>query len=387
MPDDFRYKIICDPVHREIPVSALEQRLIDSPSFQRLRNLKQLGLASLVYPNATHTRFAHSLGVFCIMGRIIDLLVGKGQLVVEDKKKMRIAALLHDIGHYPYSHLMEFIDRDKYRPSYLAKSSTATTATTPQIERYPDHEKIGQLVITKRQDISSELWKEGIDPEEIASIIRSEHKKPAYNRLIHSSLDMDRMDYMVRDSFGTGVPYGRIDLDRLLSNLDVADDGDVVVSSKASTAAEHFFVARYFMYKTVYMHKTTFGFEALLRQTLFLMRENGDIYRDGKEIENLISQAEFLSFHDGYVDGKVQERANSYGSDPLTQLCKTLNARKPPQLLFQVAVLREAMQGPNAEYALFCQNRVDKIKQMAARHGISRNSGFGKTRKTFRLSL
>ncbi len=182
MSDEFRHKIICDPVHGEIPISAIEQGLIDSPSFQRLRNLKQLGLASLVYPNATHTRFAHSLGVFRIMSRVIDLLVGKGHFSDEDRRKMRIAALLHDIGHYPYSHLMEFIDLDKYRPSYLGGTPNPEA---PPVSRYPDHEKIGQIVITKRRDIANVLEEAGIDPEEIAKIIRSEHTKLAYNRLIH----------------------------------------------------------------------------------------------------------------------------------------------------------------------------------------------------------
>jgi HD superfamily phosphohydrolase len=390
VPDDFRYKIICDPVHGEIPISRLEQRLIDAPSFQRLRNLKQLGLASLVYPNASHSRFAHSLGVFRIMSRVIDLLVGKGHFDQDDKRKMRIAALLHDIGHYPYSHLMEFIDRDQYRSSYLVtdkpaspkatgkrKDSMSTRSSRPAKtesragQRYPDHEKIGQLIIARRQDISSTLSQEGIDPEEIASIIRGEHTKPAYNRLIHSSLDMDRMDYLVRDAMGTGVPYGRIDLDRLLSNLEVADDGDVVVSHKAAAAAEHFLVARYFMYKTVYMHKTTFGFEALLRHILFLMRQGGTIYRDGTAIESMICEDEFLRFHDGYLDGKVQECAHGPEADPLTNLCKALNERKPPKLLHEVAVLQEASgQRSNVEYALFCKDRVDKIKKLAHSHGI-----------------
>src|SRR5438046_3014270 len=105
---------------------------------------------------------------------------------------------------------MEYIDRDKYRPLHLAKQGEITPTATSPIVRYADHEKIGQIVIARRKDVAVELEAAGIDPHEIASIIRSEHSKPAYNRLIHSSLDMDRMDYMVRDSLGTGVPYGRI---------------------------------------------------------------------------------------------------------------------------------------------------------------------------------
>lgn len=371
MADEFRYKIVCDPVHGEIPISSVEQRLIDSPSFQRLRNLKQLGLAPLVYPNATHSRFAHSLGVFRIMSRVIDLLVGKGHFDTDDRRKMRIAALLHDIGHYPYSHLMEFIDNDEYRPGYLS-GLPAPAGQAPPV-RYPDHEKIGQVVITKRQDVASVLEGAGIDPEEIAKIIRSEHTRPAYNRLIHSSLDMDRMDYMLRDSLGTGVPYGRIDLDYLLNNLEVVQEGgeiDVVVSHKAATAAEHFLIARYFMHKAVYFHKTTFGLEALLRHILFLMRQAGHIYTDGKQIEALIETDDFLDFHDGYVDAVVQKFARGANEGPIPHLCKALKERKPPKLLHQVMVLQEASQKMDPEYALFTKDRVARIKQMAEQHGI-----------------
>ncbi len=371
MADDYRYKIVCDPVHGEIPLSRLEQRLIDTPSFQRLRNLKQLGLASLVYPNATHTRFAHSLGVFRLMSRIFDLLVTQGRFTDDDRRKMRIAALLHDIGHYPYSHLMEFIDKDKHRPKFL-RAAQPTEAAGTTFERYPDHEKIGQIVITKRSDVTEVLTTAQIDPEEIASIIRSQHPNLAYNRLMHSSLDVDRMDYMLRDSLGTGVPYGRIDIDYLLNNLEVVDQEgvlDVVVSHKAATAAEHFLVARYFMHKAVYFHKTTFGLEALLRQVLFLMREAGHIYRDGGEIEKLIETDEFLDFHDGYVDSKVLHFANQTDGSALSHLCKALKGRKPPRLIHQVGVLLDAHQS-DAEYALFTKDRAGRLKQLAQTHSI-----------------
>jgi HD superfamily phosphohydrolase len=298
-------------------------------------------------------------------------LVEKARFTDDDRRKMRIAALLHDIGHYPYSHLMEFIDKDKHRPKFLRPAQQGGVAG-PTRERYPDHEKIGQIVITKRPDIADLLAEVGIDPKEIASIIRSEHTNPAYNRLIHSSLDVDRMDYMLRDSLGTGVPYGRIDLDYLLNNLEVVEkDGvlDVVVSHKAATAAEHFLIARYFMHKAVYFHKTTFGLEALLRQVLFLMREAGHIHRDGAEIENLIEAEEFLDFHDGYVDAKVLQFANRTDGDPLIHLCKALKGRKPPKLIHQVGVLLEAGH-TDAEYALFTNDRAGRLKQLALRHAI-----------------
>lgn len=378
MNDTYRYKIICDPVHGEIPLSQLEQQLVDTPSFQRLRNLKQLGLASLVYPNATHTRFAHSLGVFRIMSRVIDLLVGKGHFDEDDQRVIRIAALLHDIGHYPYSHLMEFIDGDKeYRPNLLVKESSLASQQTERV-RYPKHEKMGELIISQRDDIKHVLKEADLDPDEIASIICGQHQNPAYNRLMHSSLDMDRMDYLVRDSLATGVPYGKIDLDYLLSNLDVVTEEiegqesvDIILSKKAATAAEHFLIARYFMHKVVYFHKTTFGFEALVRTILYLMREQGLIYKDGEEIEKLITDdSKFLNFHDGYVDSAIRKQAESNDDSPLSELCRLLRSRTPPKLIHQVAVLREGAQGQHPEYALFRKDKIEKVKKLAEKHSI-----------------
>lgn len=370
MTENFRHKVICDPVHGDIGLSPLEEVLIDSPSFQRLRNLKQLGLAALVYPNASHSRFAHSLGVFRIMSRMIDLLVEKGKFSDDDRRIMRIAALLHDIGHYPYSHLMEFVDRDRHRPSYLLKPKANKGTASPKVERYPDHERIGQLVITQREDIFNPLRESGFDPEEIASIVRGQHTKQAYNQLIHSSLDMDRMDYLVRDSLGTGVPYGRIDLHYLLSNLDVTDAGEVVVSYKAAAAAEHFLVARYFMYKTVYMHKTIFAFEALLRHILFLLREHGSIYKDGGEIEKLVLKDDFLNFDDSFVDDLVNEHAQKRSPKALVPLCRALRERHPPKLVHEVAVLSRQSEGTPAEYALFVKDRAKRVKELESKFQI-----------------
>ena len=122
MGEEFRHKIIIDPVHGDIGLSKLETELIDTPTFQRLRRIKQLGFAYTVYPNARHSRFEHSLGVMHIMGRILESLRSKDNDAISDEhvRKLRIAALLHDIGHYPYSHLMEKIDWDSAQ-KYMSK--------------------------------------------------------------------------------------------------------------------------------------------------------------------------------------------------------------------------------------------------------------------------
>src|SRR5262245_52475840 len=193
--DEFRYKVVTDPVHGDIGLSQLEVDLIDTPSFQRLRRLKQLGLASLVYPNADHSRFAHSLGVFHLMGRGIDTLIHKERLDEStDKQKLRLAALLHDVGHYPYSHLMERVDADPLCHEWLGAGGQ------PPTDPYPDHEELGKWLVTGRPDLSNLLTSDGFDPAEIAKNFKGEHDRHIYNDLIHSSLDFDRMDYLIRDS-------------------------------------------------------------------------------------------------------------------------------------------------------------------------------------------
>ena len=189
--DEFRHKVITDPVHGDIGLSRLEVDLINTQSFQRLRRLKQLGLATLVYPSASHSRFSHSLGVFHIMSRAIDLMVRRDKFSDAERRLLRIAALLHDIGHYPYSHLVEKLDRDPYRKSLLGSNRRGKPPCA-----YPDHEELSAFIVTTRKDITSVLDAAGVDPADIASIIRGQHSQPRYNQLIHSTLDLDRMDYL-----------------------------------------------------------------------------------------------------------------------------------------------------------------------------------------------
>lgn len=359
--DPFRFKVIADPVHGEIGLSELEVSLIDTQSFQRLRRLKQLGLGSYVYPGASHSRFAHSLGVFHIMSRAIELMVRRDMFTLAEQRKLRLVALLHDIGHYPYSHLVEYLDRDPDRRALLAGRNVRKPRRP-----YPKHEELGELIIRRRRDVSDRLRQAKLDPAEIATIVRGEHQEQRYNQLIHSTIDADRMDYLVRDALATGVPFGQIDVHYLLRNLDIDADDKLVLRAKAAAAAEHFVVARYFMTKAVYLHKTVFGFEALMRQVLILLRERGKLWRDGSAIEKLVQDpTEFLEFHDGYVDALVAQHARQERSDPLTRLCLALRDRKPPALLLEVASLTPT-DGERAEdLTRFITRRKDRLTALA----------------------
>ena len=367
MRDQYRHKIIIDPVHGDIGLSELETKLIDAPTFQRLRKLKQLGFASMVYPNASYSRFAHSLGVLHVTSRVIDAFRRNSQLQNdEDVKKERIASLLHDIGHYPYSHLMEYIDWDRYISMYLSKKNGEDESTNQSVDPYPEHTKIARLVLTKRKDIKEILEKDGIVPEEIAALIEGKHSDIPC--LLHRSLDVDRMDYLVRDSLNTGVPYGRIDINYILNNLDIMEDQDIVINAKARISAEHLLVSRYFMFNAVYLHKTIFGFEEVVRRIILLLLKEGKIYSSGTEIEEIIAEDshKFLDFHDGYLDKFIDKYGEGDDDQPLTIFCKSVKLRHPPKMIHEVVDLRSLQDGrSNEEYVLFKRCMEKELSEIA----------------------
>ena len=368
MRDKYRHKIIIDPVHGDIGLSELETNLIDAPTFQRLRKLKQLGFASMVYPNASYSRFAHSLGVLHVTSRVIDAFRRNNQLQNDkDVEKERIASLLHDIGHYPYSHLMEYIDWDRYISMYLSKKNGEEESTNQSVDPYPEHTKTARLVLTKRKDIKEILEKDGIVPDEIAALIEGKHSDIPC--LLHRSLDVDRMDYLVRDSLNTGVPYGRIDINYILNNLDVMGNQDIAINAKARISAEHLLVSRYFMFNAVYLHKTVFGFEEVVRRIILLLLKEGKIYSSGTEIEEMIAEDshKFLDFNDGYLDKLIDEYGEGDDEQVLTIFCKSVKLRHPPKMIHEVVDLRSLQGGRSSEeYVIFkrcMEKELNEISQ------------------------
>lgn len=373
MDKKYRHKIIIDPVHGDIGLSELEISLIDTPTFQRLRKLKQLGFASTVYPNASHSRFAHSLGVLHVTSRIIQVFQRNGQLKSdEDVEKLRIAALLHDIGHYPYSHLMEMIDWDSYISGYLEKKTGKKETKISKIDRYPKHDKLAELIISRRPDIADKLKGNNIEPAEIAALIEGKH--PNIPNLLHQSLDVDRIDYLLRDSLNTGVPYGQVDLNYILNNLEVTSEGNIALNPKGRFAAEHLLLARYFMFNTVYLHKTVFGFEEVVRRIILLLLKGEDnIYRSGSEIEEMVASDDFLEFHDGYIDIFIDRHACRNDQEPLTILTKAVKMRQPPRLIHEVVDLYAYDSNPSTEYVSFQRIMRRELNDIAKQHRIHKD--------------
>ena len=240
-------KVIRDPIHGNISVHPDEFRLIDTPVFQRLRRIKQLGFAYLVFPTAVHTRFEHSLGTMHIASRIGE------HLGLDTVPLLRTAALLHDIGHGPFSHSSELIVE-----TYFKEHHEAITG-----------DKIRQ------QDVAEAIEAAGLDVEEVVSLATGAGST-YQNKIISSEMDADILDYMLRDSYYTGVAFGTVDLDRIISSLEVWNDR-LVISGKSQYNAESLLVARYLMWPVVYLHRTECIADCMLVRAMVSAIEDGSL--------------------------------------------------------------------------------------------------------------
>ncbi|MGH7475914.1 MAG: HD domain-containing protein [Longimicrobiales bacterium] len=229
-----------DPLWDTIRLDPVAVRIVDSAAFQRLRFIKQLGLAHLVYPGATHTRFDHALGVYHLAQRALALLSDQGaleEMPALEPKLVPLAALLHDIGHYPFSHAVEELDED----------------------RIPGHHEAVAGRFLADPEVRAALQSVGDDgPERIEQLIRG-RSDSALQGLVSGPLDLDKIEYLKRDARFAGVPYGEVDVDRLLHALVLVEDPatgrrEVGVHEKGAAALESLLFAKYQMFRNVYWH-------------------------------------------------------------------------------------------------------------------------------------
>ena len=237
--------------------------LIDTPEFQRLRRIRQLGLAHFAYQAAEHSRFTHSLGAFHLATRMLERL-GKGYKILDEQRTaVRVAALLHDVGHGAFSHVIESIlgfHHEQFTIDAVLSNETG----------------IGQLL----RGFSANL------AEDVASIIRGDFRPMALGQLVSSQLDVDRMDYLLRDSLMTGAKYGVYDLEWIIKSVEIDTANDrLYVSARGLYAVEAYLQARYYMFRQVYFHRTLRSAEAVLR---VLIRRALDVFGKGEPIWNAL---------------------------------------------------------------------------------------------------
>lgn len=357
-------KIINDPLYGFISInSELLFELIEHPYFQRLRYIKQLGLTDLVFPGALHTRFQHALGAMHLMGRVLDDLRSKGTSVsAEEYEAAQAAVLLHDIGHGPFSHSLE-------------------ETLLPGVK----HESISYLLMKELNHSCGGALDLSL------SIFRNSYRRKFFHQLVSSQLDIDRLDYLKRDSFFTGVTEGSIGVDRIITMLRVVED-QVVVDEKGIYSIESFLHARRLMYWQVYLHKTAVSAERMLvniirrAQTLCLAGEilpashalttflkNSYTIDDFREQPGILQAFGQLDDHDIWGSIKIWRK----NPDPiLSGLCDMLLTRN----LFQIRLTPDPI----------LKSHVEKVRAGIARkyrvlrgetsylysHGIVSNEGY-----------
>src|SRR5688572_9667502 len=258
-------RIYRDSVHNIIrlktdsPEGALIARLVDSAEFQRLRRVRQLGLAHFAYQAAEHSRFTHSLGAFHLATRILAKLKAKYDIAPADQTAVRVAALVHDIGHGAFSHVLETI------LGFHHEDFTVEAVLSEETE-------IGILLGEHSPDLATR----------VADIIRGTFRPMALAQLVSSQLDVDRMDYLLRDSLMTGVKYGVYDLEWIIKSLEINEaDDQLYVSARGLPAVEDYLQARYYMFSQVYFHRTLRAAETILQS---ILRRALQLFQSGQPI-------------------------------------------------------------------------------------------------------
>ncbi|MBK8830123.1 MAG: HD domain-containing protein [Saprospiraceae bacterium] len=345
-----KMKLINDPVYGLIHIrTPLIFDLIEHPLFQRLRRIKQTGLTHLVYPGSQHTRFHHALGAMHLMGMAIDELRSKQTDISEKEEEAAlIAVLLHDIGHSPYSHALERLIIDA------------------------DHEAIGKMIMLQfAKTLGSQL-------DLAYDMFTGKYQRPFFHQLISGQLDLDRLDYLSRDSFYTGVAEGVVGHDRILRMLRVVDN-KLVVEEKGLYSIEKFLVARRIMYWQVYLHKTALAAELMAKAVIRLLRDQDAGERAGylaPELEFFLSKkvtiqdfrdhpdellAIFSDLDDISVDYSIK-RLQDHFYTPLSFLTTNLFHRKLHKLRWSDEPLEDEMIN---DIRKKCQEKYDWSPEIA----------------------
>jgi len=328
---EFYARRISDPVHNTIGLSRAEVAVIGTRCFQRLRNIKQLGLASLVFPGADYSRLSHSIGVCHITGRILEALrlnCPNFKITEAELQEYRLAGLLHDLGHYPFSHAMQDAIENYCSGGALAGSEGGGP------KEFYKHEVLGGALLVNDAELRNVLDTYSIDASKVADIFRRAGPAKLTN-LISSDLDADRIDYLLRTAHFSGLPYGAVDLEYLLTQLRLDSMGRICLTRKALRAADHFLLSRYFDYQQVAFHKTVVALELVLKDVMEVLLTNGIFDCTKAGIDTQIANNNWNTFDDAAVWAKIKELAH-ITDDPMIKLkAQSLLARAPAKLVGQ----------------------------------------------------
>ena len=297
---------IKDPIHGYVRISLAERSVIDTRPVQRLKRIRQLAGSEFVYPAANHTRFEHVIGAMHIAGSLAEALpIGLSRF---QREQLRLAALLHDIGHGPFSHVFEPL-----LTKYLGKN----------------HEDFVPWLVNETE-IAVTLEKNGFDPRTIGKLAvgkLSNKQRPYLDQVISSGIDVDKMDYVVRDSFHTGAGYGSIDIHRLLSAMDIIDN-NLAINGKSVATLESFLLARFESFRTIYFHKASRAVQIMMVKAL----ENA---KDDLHLLDFDQSDDYLKLDDYKVWTALRESKKS------REIMQDLEARKLLKCAYERTVFTE----------------------------------------------
>jgi uncharacterized protein len=367
-------KVVSDPVHGSISLNQAELGVINTPEFQRLRNVKQLGLAHMVFPGADYSRFSHSLGVCHVTGLILDALRRSGQELSEDEEiKFRLAGLLHDVGHYPYSHAMEDAIDNHYSGLMFEDRGTAVAAAAPtaEIPKWLNHEAVGKELLQTSPTLLAAIDSSGCKPAEIYEIFTRE-KPQRFANLISSDLDADRIDYLLRTAHHTGLPYARVDLQYMLTQMRVDADQNICIHPKALRTVDHFLLGRFFDYQQVVFNKTVVALELVLKDVLQALLQEGVINCSTTDVQKLIGTNAWADFDDAVMLERMRDLRKSTTSEALKLKILSILDRRPAKLVAHMERLANRNETEAKNLLLVKKIVVERLDRWAEKFGIDR---------------
>ncbi len=352
-------KQIYDNVHGYIGITAQELEIIDTPLFQRLREIKQLGPAYLVFPGATHSRLAHCIGTMFMIDQFAKNSVRYTEVSDDELEKLRLAALLHDIGHYPFSHTLEHAIRHELNGA--------------------DHVTFGVSIIKRFLQEKIENYR----VDEIASLIEGDRKNE-FSILLSSAIDADKSDYMLRDSYNTGVLYGNMNMSSLMRIMSF--EKDKIVFDKDASPVENFLLGRYHLYRVVIHHKVVVAISLALQRIYYLLVEEGFL-RNPTELLKTQNEEDITSYTDDAVHYAMHEYLAKGKNGTLRELIMQYLRRESPELSYAYVTTNPGPGRNDKRKARIdlLENDIDARKSIAKKAGINENWIFPVTLRSLGL--
>ncbi len=375
---------IFDPIYGFIHITPCEWEIIHTPFYQRLRWIKQLGYSCYVFPGAEHSRYGHSIGV---MHNAHCILKSIGKAVPEDvlmdtniqtkeaiyHRKIRLAALMHDLGTFPFSHTTEM--------AYIRYGQTTNTKNGKGLP--DDHENLGSYII-KNTDfdggITPILKRHGIDPQSLSDLVKGVDPSVLANQILHSEIDCDRMDYLLRDAHYSGMKYGTYDRDYLLHHFKVANIAGhdiLVINHNALHCVEDFLQARFAWYSQVIRSARGAKYDALAEELTFYLLEKGKIYRYADLLEMIAKNPkEFYRFNDMYFMNLVHElymKGDLDKNQKMKDIAHALLFEKPPVTIkceeFKQRILNQDDEQTNEKITKNVYSKITEIEDVLSKYG------------------